>query len=361
MRQRKADTPTVSTRHGRGCHTDWPFVSVIIPMRNEEHAIGACLDSILASTYPERFEILIVDGISDDDSTEVVSQYKEGDSDIHLLSNPDRIQAAAMNIGIFHARGDIVLRMDAHATYPPDYIRNCVDLLITSGADNVGGVQAAVGQGRFGQAVAAAMNSRFGAGDAKYRTASKAHYVDSVILGAWRKETLIRLGGFRQDWAGNEDYELNIRLRAAGGRVLFDPSIRYRYGVRESPWALAKQYRTHGFYKARTLREYPDTLRWRQMAPPVMVAALIASPLAAVVDWRLALIPVGVYGLGLAMASVLTARRRGWSLLPFPPAVFATMHMSWGLGFWHGVTRWGPPMIGPGRIFGALRRRDQRA
>ena len=336
-------------------------MSVVIPMRNEEHAIGACLDSILASDYPaERFEILVVDGDSGDSSAEIVSQYREGDSDIHLLNNPDRIQAAAMNIGIARARGDIVIRMDAHATYPSDYIRQCVHLLETTDAVNVGGTQQAIGEGRFGLAVAAAMNSRFGAGDAKYRTASEAHYVDSVILGAWRKETLVKVGGFRQDWGGNEDYELNIRLRATGGRILLDPAIHYWYAVRESLRSLARQYHTHGFYKARTLREYPDTLRWRQMAPPVMVAALIASPLVAVVDWRLALIPVGVYDLGLAMASVLTARRRGWSLLPFLPAVFATMHMFWGVGFWRGVTRWGPPMIGPGRIFGALRRRDQR-
>ena len=331
-------------------------------MRNEEHAIGACLDSILASSYPaERFEILIVDGMSEDSSTEVVAQYREGDSDIHLLNNPDRIQAAAMNIGIARARGDIVIRMDAHATYPEDYIRNCVHLLSTTDAVNVGGTQQAVGQGRFGRAVAAAMNSRAGAGDAKYRVARERHWVDSVILGAWRKDTLVRVGGWRQDWAGNEDYELNIRLRAAGGRILFDPIINYQYAVRRSLWPLAKQYWTHGFYKARTLKEHPESLRWRQMAPLALVTMLAASPFLVLIGRWLPLIPVAVYATVLGLVSAHTARKRGWDLLTWLPWVYATMHLGWGVGFWRGVTRWGPPMIGPGRIFGALRRRDQRA
>lgn len=331
-------------------------------MRNEESAIGACLDSILTSTYPaERFEILVVDGESGDSSTEIVSQYKEGDSDIHLLSNPERIQAAAMNIGIAHARGEIVIRMDAHATYPPNYIRNCVDLLITSGADNVGGVQEAVGRSVFGQAVAAAMNSKFGAGDAKYRTASKPHYVDSVILGAWWKMSLLRIDGFRQDWAGNEDYELNIRLRAAGGRVLFDPSIRYRYGVRESPWALVRQYRTHGFYKARTIKQHPDSLRLRQMAPPVLVVSLAAGLGLLIAGQPVGIVPIVMYLGAVGLASASVARKRGWRLLLVLPVVFAIMHVVWGASFWAGVLRWGPPRIGPGRIWGSLRRRDQRA
>ncbi len=337
-----------------------PFVSVVIPMRNEEDHIAACLDSILATTYPpERWEILVVDGMSNDYSAEIVAQYAEG-APIRLFNNPAKIQATAMNIGIREAHGEIIMRMDAHATYPRDYITRCVQRLMTTQAVNVGGIQQAVGATPFGEAVAAAMASRFGAGDAKWRTSTEPYWADSTPLGAWRTETLIKVGGFRRDWAGNEDYELNIRLRAAGGRVLFDPGITYRYRVRESVKALARQYHTHGFFKSRTIREYPDTLRWRQMAPPAVVAAVTLSPLLAMVDWRLVGIPITLYGVGLGLASILTARRRGWPLLSRLPIVFATMHFAWGVGFWHGVTRWGPPKIGPGRIWGALRRRDQK-
>ncbi|HEY4320796.1 MAG TPA: glycosyltransferase family 2 protein [Gemmatimonadales bacterium] len=317
-------------------------MTVIIPMRNERLAIGRCVESVLASTLPVELalEVLVLDGESSDDSAAIVTAIAARDPRVQLLPNPDRLQAAAFNRGLAAASGDYIVRMDAHSWYAPDYLSESVRLLRETGAGNVGGVQRAEGTSLVSRAIAAAVSSRFAAGDAKYRNATEAAFTDTVYLGAWRSETLRALGGMRTDWAVNEDYEMNIRLRATGATVYLSPTIRSVYQVRGSLPKLARQYLRYGFWKVRTLLHHPASLRWRQAVAPAFVLSLLLTPL--FVHWFgwLGLSHVALYLVANASASALTARKSSWPLLPVLPLVFAVIHMSWGIGFWCGVFYW---------------------
>ncbi len=322
------------------------FVSVIIPTYNEEPYIGQVINSILANDYPkERLEILIVDGGSTDRTREIVQEYTKRFPQIRLLDNPKRYQAAALNIGLKEAKGEFIIRMDAHTLYAPDYISQCVSLLQKSGAASVGGVQRAIGTSYLSSIIATALTSPFGIGDAYYRYAEKEMWVDTVYLGAWHRSTLEAIGGFNEEWIVNEDYELNFRLRRAGGRILLSPRIRCWYYVRPSLRHLARQYFRYGFWKVKTLVAYPDSLRWRQLAPPALILALLTSCVMLLVNRVLGIVLPASYWAANIVASVGIASRRGWKYLPLLPVVFATIHLSWGIGFLAGLFKWGIPRI----------------
>jgi succinoglycan biosynthesis protein ExoA len=318
------------------------LVSVVVPMRNEASTIEACLASLLGSRLPEGIdlEILVLDGGSSDASPVMVAALGERDPRVRLLDNPDRLQAAAINRALDHARGDVLLRADAHSLYAEDYVAECVRLLEETGAANVGGVQRAAGTSWLGRAIAAAVSSRFAAGDAKYRHASEPSWTDTVYLGAWRIATLRELGGMRADWAVNEDYELNVRLRAAGGRIYLSPTIRSTYFVRDSLARLLRQYARYGFWKVRTLLEHPGSLRWRQLVAPLFVLSLLATPLTVHFFGMIGAVHVAAYLLADITASVVVAARNGWSLLPALPMIFAVVHCAWGGGFLAGLVYW---------------------
>jgi cellulose synthase/poly-beta-1,6-N-acetylglucosamine synthase-like glycosyltransferase len=336
-----------------------PRVSALVPMRNEEAFIGRCLDSIIASDYPaDLLEVLVIDGRSTDRSREAVGDIARTHPSVRLLDNPGRTQATGLNVGVNAATGDVVVRMDAHTTYAPDYIRECVRLLRSTEASNVGGAQRAVGDGIVGWAIAAAMNSPFGAGDARFRYSEEEAWVDTVYLGAWERTTLEKLDGFDPDAAPNEDSELNYRLREAGGRILLSPSIRSEYVVRPSFAALAKQYYRYGRSRVRTLVLHPESLRWRQLAAPGLVLGLVSSVGLRKFSPRLASIVPCAYGLATVVASVAVARRRGWRHLPALPVVYAVMHLSWGSGFVVGLVRFGVPRPSPRALGRAVRPLD---
>ncbi|MFN2544472.1 MAG: glycosyltransferase family 2 protein [Actinomycetota bacterium] len=338
---------------------DPPRVSVIVPMRNEEGFIGRCLESVLASAYPpDLLEVLVVDGRSTDRSRDVVREMAERYPSVVLLDNPGRTQAQGLNVALNAATGSVVVRMDAHSTYSPDYVSECVRLLRSSGAANVGGPQRAVGRGPVGEAIAAAMSSRFGAGDARFRYSEEEAWVDTVYLGAWEKRTLEELAGFDPEAAPNEDDELNYRLRRSGGRILLSPTIRSEYTVRPSLPALAKQYFRYGRARVRTLVLHPDSLRLRQLAAPGLVLGLGASAALRRVAPRLASIVPVSYAAANLTASAVAARRRGLHTLPVLPAAFAIMHVSWGAGFAAGILRHGLPALSPRAVARALRRVD---
>ena len=323
-----------------------PSVSVVIPMYNEEGHIVRCLDSILANDYPkDKLEVLVVDGMSQDRSRELVQVYARRSPLVRLLDNPKRNQAPALNIGIGEAKGEIIVRMDAHTLYAPDYIRQCVHLLQTTGADNVGGVQRSVGVGYVSSAIAVAITSPFGVGDALFRFTDKPAWTDTVYLGAWTKSTLEDLGGFAEMGGVNEDYELNYRLRKRGGRILVSPKIRCRYFVRSSLPKLTRQYFRYGYWRVRTLVAHPDSLRWRQLAAPGLCACLLLSMLMLPFNIIVGMMCPGLYFFASVLASVVVASKRGWKYLPMLPALFACMHLSWGTGFWAGVAKWGVPRV----------------
>ena len=318
-----------------------PLVTVVIPMRNEEAGIEACLASVLANRLPQgSFELLVLDGASDDRSPTLVDAMAARDPRLRRLANPKRLQAPAFNLGLAAARGRYLVRMDAHSLYADDYIAESVRLLEETGAENVGGVQRATGTTGLARAIAAAVSSKFAAGDAAYRNATTPRWTDTVYLGAWRTETLRRLGGMREDWAVNEDYEMNVRLREAGGRIYLSPTIRSTYFVRASIPKLARQYARYGFWKVRTLLAHPTSLRWRQLVAPAFVLSLLATPITVALLGPLGATHIGLYLVANLLASVATAAKAGWRLLPALPIVFLTVHLAWGSGFLCGALYW---------------------
>ncbi|HRP07502.1 MAG TPA: glycosyltransferase family 2 protein [Gemmatimonadales bacterium] len=318
-----------------------PLATVVVPMRNEEAGIIACLDSILANQVPGGLELLVLDGESTDGSAALVGELAVRDPRVRLLPNPARLQSDAFNIGLREARGKYLVRMDAHTHYESDYIAECVRLLEETGAENVGGVQRATGTTPLSRAIAAAVSSRFAAGDAAYRNATAPGWVDTVYLGSWRTDTLRRLGGMRPGWAVNEDYEMNIRLRQMGGRIYLSPTIRSTYFVRGSLGKLARQYFRYGFWKVRTLLEHPGSLRWRQMVAPAFVLSVLLTPFSVMLLGPLfgTLHLVAYLAANLA-ASTVVAARNGLKHLLLLPVIFAVVHFCWGTGFLAGLCKW---------------------
>jgi hypothetical protein len=253
----------------------------------------------------------------------------------------------ALNLGLAAASGEIFLRVDAHTLVAPDYVRRCVERLRTSGAGNVGGPMSPQGASPLGGAIAAAMRCRFGVGPARFRYAREVEEVDTVYLGAFPRRLLESLGGFNDAMVRNQDYEMNFRIRRAGGRVLVDPEIRSTYLVRPDLSSLARQFRSYGYWKAQMLRRHPRSLRARQIAAPILVAALGVAALVSsaallrpeappFARWLFPALAALYLAANLVVASSVALERGLRTALPLP-AVFATMHFAWGGGFWVGV------------------------
>ncbi|NPV66084.1 MAG: glycosyltransferase family 2 protein [Anaerolineae bacterium] len=322
---------------------DWPFISVVMPVRNEAAFIARSLGAMLAQDYPpDRLEVIVVDGQSDDGTREIVAGIAARDPRVRLVDNPRRIIPIALNLGIRAARYPLIARMDGHTIAAPDYLRRCVQIMAESGADNVGGCWEYAGEGWIGQAIAAAMESRFGVGPGRWR-GPVAGEADTVPYGFYRRERLLALGGFDEVYLTNEDYELNYRLRASGGRIVYSPEIWMTYYVRPCLIALGRQYFRYGYWKARMLRQHPRSLRPRQLAAPLLVAGLVVGTVLQMAGgfWRAAyVVAVGLYLLLAAVFSLRQAARRGWRLLPGILVAFLVLHLAWGTGFWYGVWRW---------------------
>ncbi|HYD50944.1 MAG TPA: glycosyltransferase family 2 protein [Terriglobales bacterium] len=322
------------------------MISVIVPMRNEAGHIGRCVRSILEQDYPaDRMEVLVVDGESDDNSREEAAACGP---QVRVLNNPGRIVPTAMNIGIRAARGEIIMRVDAHTTLSPDYARIGVETLRRTGADNVGGPMHAIGGGRAANAVAAAMGSRFGIG-AYFHFGTEEREVDTVYMGMFPRRIFERIGLFDEELVRNQDDELNYRLRKSGGRIVLTPLMRSRYQNRTSFRKLARQFYQYGVWKVRVLQKHPRQMSPRQFVPPVFVATVLLSALFGLVyspfAW-LCLAVLGAYVLALSAASAITAQRAGWDLF-FPILLsFVIMHVSWGTGFLVGAVRFGSRWFG---------------
>ncbi len=326
---------------------DLPLVTVVMPVFNEASWIDRSLTSVLGQDYPaDRVEILIADSRSEDQTVECVHRAirRHAGRRIRLLHNPRRTPGAALNLMIGEARGEIIVRVDGHSEIALDYIRNCVRSLCSHEALNVGGCVRSSGAGYVGRAIAAATGSFWGNGGARYRSRppDEPTYVDTVQFGAWRRGTLLRLGPFVEEWPVNEDCEFNARIRHAGGKVLLDPAIRATYFSRRSLRTLARQYFRYGLLKWRVIARHPRQLRARQLAPPALVVALGASVTAAFAGpaGDLPMAVPAIYLAAILMGAARIGMRSGqpsstW-ILPF---VFATMHLSYGIGVLVGMCR----------------------
>ena len=329
------------SQSSRSADKKLPFVSVIMPMFNEEKAADDCVRSILAQDYPsDCMEVLVIDGASTDGSAAIVRALQEHHSNLRLIHNPRRLTVTSLNLGLSDARGEIYVRMDSHSNMSNDYVRTCVETLESTGADNVGGLLRAVGVTPQGEAIALATSSRFGVGGARFHFATKPQYVDTVYLGCYRMEAIRALGGYDEEMIINEDDELNFRLTRQGGKVFLSPEIRSSYQCRGSFRALWKQYFRYGKWKVRLMQKHGRVPSLRHLVPGGFAAAVLAGlllwPLAAVGPWLLlaVLLPYALANLGF---STLLAARNGWKHWPLLPATFFMAHMAYGTGFLVGL------------------------
>jgi succinoglycan biosynthesis protein ExoA len=317
-----------------------PFVTIAMPCLNEEAYIETCLRSVMAQDYPkDRLEVLVADGMSIDATREIIHRLSDEDHRIQLVDNPDRIQAAGMNRMIKASRGDVIVRMDVHCEYAPDYVRRCVDALEKSGADNAGGAQRARAKTLFQRALCAALDSPLGVGGARYRGADNEGYVDTVFLGAFRRKVFETFGMYDPKAITNEDAELNQRIVEGGGKVFQSKDVVVHYYPRASFQALAKQYYKYGKGRARTLIKHKKFLSLRPAIPFLTVlggAGLLATS---------AVQPVtpfafGGYALATLAEAVRVGRKAGAAAIPVVWAIFPVLHVSHGTGFAVGLVEY---------------------
>jgi len=321
--------------------TDRPLVSIIIPFLNEEEYLPRCLESIQAQSYPrERMEIIAADGGSVDDSRAVIEQFSANDDRILLVDNPLHTAAAGLNIGLEHARGEIILRVDAHSIISHDYIEQCASILeARPEIGDVGGVLRPIGETCAGKAISAALQSPFSMGGSPSRYTTQPAEMDTVYLGAYRRRDIDAIGPFRAELRANEDYEFNYRLRSAGLNIWCDPAIKSETFTRSTLRALASQYLRYGYWKARIIRIHPRSIRVRHLAAPAFVLALLGSllMLGAGLAWEPFAVITASYAAGNLYFSWRSGRSKGDASVLLIPLVFAIMHICWGVGFLAGV------------------------
>lgn len=306
-----------------------PPVSVIIPARAAVDSLPGTLNSVLSQDYPAIVDIVVAAA----DEPTARAAKSTGDERIHVVANPEGSTPSGLNRALAASSGVIVVRCDAHAQLPPAYVSGAVATLIETEAVNVGGRQLPAGLTPFERAVGLAMVSPIGAGDARYRLGGPPGPVDTVYLGVFRRSAVDAVGGFDESLLRNQDYELNWRLRQAGGVVWFDPTLTVGYRPRGSVTGLARQYFEYGRWKREVIRRHPDSWRWRQLAPPTLVAGLALSAAAAATRSRLASVVPSVYLATTIGAAVWDLGRTRQADALLEPMALWTMHLAWGWGF----------------------------
>lgn len=300
-----------------------PPVSVILPVFNEGAMLGPCLQSVTDQDYPNIVEVVVADGGSTDRTAEVAAGFPK----VVLVDNPKRNRPAGLNVALGSASGEVIVRVDARTRLSPDYVSRCVEALERSGAAIVGGPMAYEATTPSQRAIATAMMSRLGAGPAEFRRlGGEPRFVDTVYLGAFRKDVITELGGYDEWSGGNEDAELAFRAQSAGG-VYLDPSIRSTYRTREGVGPLARQFYRYGRNRARTVRKHPASLSWRQLMAPGLLVGLV-SP------WRLY---VGAAYMAVVGGRAGVTLRSDAQAAVHLAVCLPTMHLAWATGFFVGL------------------------
>jgi succinoglycan biosynthesis protein ExoA len=321
-----------------------PFVSVIMPVRNERCYMERSLRAVLEQDHPEdRLEIIVADGMSTDGTREILERIKGANPRVALLDNPKRTAPCALNLATAVSKGDVVIRVDGHCEVARDYVSRCVAHLVEDGVDGVGGTLVTVGETQRAKAIAAAMSSPFGVGGAAFRTAgSVTMYADTVPFPAYKRSMIEAAGPYDERFTKNQDDEYNYRIRKLGGTLLLAADVHSRYYSRATLRSLARQYYGYGLYKPWVFWKNPRQMKLRQFIPAGFVACLVVlAVLSAFWQWaRWALLGVAaLYVAASAAASLLTASRTDWRHLQVLPAAFAALHFCYGAGFLVGLVR----------------------
>jgi succinoglycan biosynthesis protein ExoA len=324
-----------------------PFVSVIMPVRNERNCIEASLGAVLRQDYPsERMEVIVADGMSTDGTRDVVKARQIGYPNLRMIDNPGKIVPTGLNAALAQARGSIIVRVDGHCEIACDYLSRSVEHLSSNRADIVGGTLETIGDTPIACVIALAMSSRFGVGNSAFRTnPNKTIMVDTVAFPAYTRAILDRGGFFDEELVRNQDDEYSYRLRELGARILLAADIRAKYYCRASLRSLWRQYFQYGYWKVRVMQKRTGQMRLRQLAPPAFVAALAVSlllaPFSNAGGWALALVG-GSYlsaAIGAAAMSCRSWKGHRKGILVLLPVCFAILHSAYGSGFLVGLVR----------------------
>jgi glycosyltransferase involved in cell wall biosynthesis len=346
LRLRKRDTATEQADHNGRVD-----VSVLTPVFNEEAHIRDTVADMCTQEYDGRVEFLFMDGRSEDATRAILDELARRDPRIRVIDNPGRGIPQGLNVGLRNSRGEYVARMDAHTHYPPFYLARAVERLRPGDVGWVAGVPIPAGAGTWSRRVSIALRSPLGVGGSpKWAAGSETELDTGVFGGVWRRTTLEGLEGWDEAWAVNEDSELAARYRASGMRIVGLPELAALYIPRDSIRGLARQYARYGFYRAKTARRHPESMRRSLWLPPAMVTTVAAAVVAPRPVSSLARVGVGIYAAAL-LAGSARAPDAGPADRAALPLVFATMHGAWGAGFLAGAARFGPPLRAAGRLF----------
>lgn len=321
-----------------------PDISIILPCRNEVKFIDACLDSVLNQRVDGySLEVIVADGMSEDGTRKKLATWEERDARVKVVDNNARIIPAGLNLALAEARGAIVVRLDAHSTYPADYVQNCVNALSKSGADNVGGRVITFPRGTHEGAllVQAVSTHPFGVGGARYRTGALEGLADTVPFGCFRRDLIAKIGAFDERLVRHEDYEFNARIRASGGKIWLDPKIKVEYYNQSDVPGLLRQANLAGRWNVFAWYLAPYSFRARHVIPGVFLLFLVLGGAFALASasWAIVFAAIlAVYSTLAVMAAVEQAQRvkrlgLAWKL----PFVFFAYHVSYGAGLVSGL------------------------
>lgn len=320
-----------------------PFISVILPVRNEARYIEACVASIFAQDYPaELMEVIFVDGRSEDRTVEMLHALQKKHPQIVVLDNPNRTVPYAMNIGIEASRAEVIVRLDAHAEYPPDYIRLSVETLLTKECDNAGGVFETRGRGFMGEAIAEMLKTPLGVGNATYRLTTQDGYVDTVPFGCFRRELFRRIGGFDERMTRNQDNELNFRIRKSGGKIYLNHNIRVQYYCRDTMRGIMKMGYMNGKWNVITMTLVPGSMGVRHFVPLMFVLSTVVLLLLtlctrSMLFGGLLALEWGAYGLLDFFYAYTIAEKKGWRFFPVEVILYPAFHFAYGTGSLCGI------------------------
>jgi succinoglycan biosynthesis protein ExoA len=318
----------------------WPAVSVILTVLNEERHLRAAVGSVLDQDYPGEIEVVLALGPSKDRSDAIAAELA-ADPRVTAVANPTGRTPNGLNLAIAASRYPIVARVDGHSVIPPDYLRVAVQLLERTGADNVGGLMSAKGVTDIEQAIATAMTSKLGVGNAPFHVGGSEGPADTVYLGVFRRTALDRVGGYDETFSRAQDWEMNYRIRATGGLVWFSPELSVSYRPRSSLRAMADQYFHYGRWRRQVIRAHPGSVNFRYLAPPLALLGVVAGLVLSTFLTPLALTVPAAYLLLVVAGSLVIGRGLPPGALALLPVVITTMHMTWGAGFlssWRSVS-----------------------
>ena len=308
-----------------------PAISVILPVLNEAPHLEESVSAILSQDYQGIFDVILSLGPSQDRTNEIANALVLRDNRVKLVANPTGKTASGLNLAIAASQSSVIVRVDGHAKIPNNYLSLAIEILRETGAVNVGGVMAAEGISKFEKAVARAMRSPLGVGASRFHTGGDAGEVDTVYLGAFRREAIVAAGGFDERYTRAQDWELNHRLRKSGGKIYFDPRLHVTYRPRPNLVKLAKQYFQYGTWRRVVSRSHSGTINLRYLAPPFALVGTLISLISGLLIHPILYLPAAVYGGFVLLSSLLIAKSVSeyFSLL----AIIPTMHFAWGAGF----------------------------